>query len=156
MGLQSDILGQPVGELELRPLVTATATTTARDAVRLMRENDVGCVIVVDDAGKPQAKFTEKRLIHLLQDAPAGLEATIERFLVDLGGTVTLDDPVARVIELIENQRSRFVCVTDQSGKAVAIVGQKSIMEYLTEHFPREVKVQAMESKLHMDQREGA
>ena len=46
--------------------------------------------------------------------------------------------------------------VLDDEGRPVGLTGQKGVMEYIAEHFPRQGKVQLMESKLHMDHREGA
>ena len=53
MGLREDILNDPVSALELRELAAVKRTTTIRDAIGLMRENRVGCVVVLDDEGRP-------------------------------------------------------------------------------------------------------
>jgi hypothetical protein len=43
----------------------------------------------------------------------------------------------------------------DRDGKPIGLTGQKGVIEFIVEHFPRQVKVQMMRSKLYMDAREG-
>ena len=44
----------------------------------------------------------------------------------------------------------------DDAGRVTGLTGQKGLMEYVAERFPRQIKVQMMSSKLHMNTREGA
>ena len=66
-----------------------------------------------------------------------------------------MTEPIANVIESMQSQKLRFIVVLDEQGKAVAITGQKGIMEYIADHFPRQIKVQRMSSDFFTGQREG-
>ena len=156
MGLRQNILNDRVSDLVLRGLIAVTPKTTVRDTVRQMRSNGLGCAIIVDEDGRPLGKFTERRLICLLAENPERLDDPIDQFLESTWASVNLTDPIAKVIERLQAGGERFVTVTDERGKAVGITGQKGVMEYIADHFPRQVKVQLMESKLYMDEREGA
>src|SRR5687767_3512116 len=70
MGLRTNILEEPISELELRDLVAVRRGTSVRAAAEEMRRGKLGCAIVVDDAGKPIGKFTERRLMKLLLTDP--------------------------------------------------------------------------------------
>jgi len=156
MGLRKDILNVPVSKLQLRQLIPVQATTPVREAVDQMRQKRLGCAVVVDQEGRPVGKFTEQLLMKLLLKDPTLLDEPVSRFMHPHAYPVKRDDPIAKLIDLMESEKLRFMCVTDQQGKAVALTGQKGLMEYIVEYFPRQVKVQRMRSKLHMDQREGA
>jgi len=53
-------------------------------------------------------------------------------------------------------QPSSPVVVVDNDGIPIGVVGQRGLMIYLTEKFPRLVKVQPMDSRVALDSREGA
>ncbi len=156
MGLREDILNDPVSTLELRELAAVKRTTTVRDAIGLMRENRVGCVVVLDDQGRPLGKFTERLLIKLLLEHPDQLDHPVERHMAGDWASVRKTDPIATVIDRMQSKGLRFVVVLDEDARAVAMTGQTGVMQYIADRFPRQVKVQRMQSKVSMDQREGA
>lgn len=156
MGLRKDILQEPVSELDIRELLAVKPDTTIREAAALMREKGLGCAIAVDDQGKPIGKFTERLLMkHLLKDG-SRLDIPISQVMYKDANCIREDQPIADMVRLMQTRGLRFICVVDREGRAIGLTGQKGLMEYVAEHFPRQVKVQRMTSKLYMDQREGA
>jgi CBS domain-containing protein len=157
MGLREDILNEPVSRFPMRDAVTVPADTTVMQAVRMMRDVRLGCVFVVDDRGRPVGKFTERQLLKMVCGC-VPLEETVGVHMVPIpeSGCVRLTDPVVKVLEGMRQTRQRFLCVVDSEGKVAGLTGQKGLMEYLADHFPRRIKVQVMTSKLHMNTREGA
>lgn len=155
MGLQEDILNQPVSELELRQLIAVGPKSTVREAVGLMQQKKLGCVVVVDEDGRPLGKFTERLLIQLLMDHADGMDEPVSQHMASAWDSVQVGDPIAKVIDCMESKKLRFIVVLDPDGKAVAITGQKGVMEYIVDHFPRQVRVQRMSSEFFSGQREG-
>lgn len=156
MGLRQDIHEKTLADLELREVIGVSGATTAHDAVALMKEHGLGYVTVVDDAGKPRGVFTERSVIRLLMQNPAALSEPVSKWLDEDPPILKQSSPISKLLELMRSRSLRFVIVVDDEGKAVGVTGQRGLMEYIAEHFPRQVKVQTMESKLYMDQREGA
>lgn len=155
MGLQQDILNQPVSELELRDIIVVDRHATVRQAISLMRQKRLGSVVIVDEQGKPLGKFTERLLIRLLLNHPDGLDQAVCDHMASAWAYVEKTDPIAKVIEAMESKKLRFVIVLDENGRPVALTGQKSAMEYIVDHFPRQVRVQRMSSEFFTGQREG-
>ncbi len=156
MGLRNDITNAPVSDLPLREVMSVPPTATCRQAVATMRDKRLGYVLILDDAGRISGMFTERHLIKLLLADPKQLDDPIDKHMSRSDKSVRQDAPIATVIEKLQSLEWRFVCVVDEQGKAVGVTGQRGAMEYLADHFPRQVKVQKMKSKLFMDQREGA
>ncbi|MCX5660179.1 MAG: CBS domain-containing protein [Planctomycetota bacterium] len=156
MGLRENILKDPVSEIALRELIAVARKTPVREVAAKMREKRLGVAIVVDRAGKPVGKFTERKLMKLLLEDPKGLDQPVEKFMYDSATPLGRDEPIASLIELMQKQKVRFVCVTDEKGKAVAITGQKGLMEYIAEQFPRAVKAQSTKPRIFTQEREGA
>ncbi len=156
MGLRRNILKDTVADLDIRPVITVRPKTTVREAAARMKEMRLGCVIVVDGKGKPVGKFTERKLMRALLDNPANMRQPVEKFMYPTCDCVALTDPIATLIRTMQARSLRFLCVVDEKGRAVALTGQKGLMEYIADHFPRRVKVQLMDARVFSDQREGA
>ena len=156
MGLRQDILNHRVSELDLRDPLRVEPGTTCHDAIEAMRTHRVGYALVLDDAGKPVGMFTERHLVNLLVNNPAALDEPVAQHMNQTVNCLRNDKPIAEIIKKLRSPEWRFVCIVDAQGKAVGVTGHRGVMEYIADHFPRQVKVQMMRSKLYMDQREGA
>ncbi len=156
MGLHESIDTDPISEIELREVIAVTRKTTVREAAQEMKKHRLGCAIVVDRHNKPIGKFTERKLMKLLLDDAAQLDQPIEKFMYATADAIQRREPIAKLIELMQTRSLRFLCVTDEKGKAVGLTGQRGLMEYIAEHFPRAVKVQQLNQALYTKEREGA
>ena len=74
-------LNTPLGELAMRHPVVCTAQTPLREAVRLMHEQQVGSIVVVDAQRYPTGIFTLRDLRQVVASADADLGAHIERHM---------------------------------------------------------------------------
>lgn len=154
MGLEQNFLTEPVSKLPLRPVITASEGITARQAVRLMREKGLGCIVFVDQAGRPTGKFTERLLIGYLLGREGNLDGPAPRS--PGWEAVNLKDPIWKVIGAMQDRDLRFVIVVDDDGRAVALTGQRGLCEYIADHFARSVLTSRVGGKPAMKQREGA
>lgn len=156
MGLHENILKEPVEKISLRKAITVEPSTTVLDAVKLMRADHLGCVIVAESDRKPLGLFTESTLITLLAEHPDQLNAQVGSHMNPQWACVKKTDAIATVLEAMESQNLRFVCVVNENGQAEALTGQRGLMEYIAEHFPRQVLVERIDSNPYPDSREGA
>ncbi|WP_460417953.1 putative nucleotidyltransferase substrate binding domain-containing protein [Pseudomonas sp. microsymbiont 2] len=74
-------LNTPLGELALRHPVVCTADTPLREAVRLMHEQQVGSIVIIDERRYPIGIFTLRDLRQVVADASAELTAPVERHM---------------------------------------------------------------------------
>lgn len=156
MGLEQDILNEPVSSLPLRDPIVVTAMTTVGEAVDLMRGRGLGCVVVVNDELEPAGKFTERILIDLLLSDPDALKRTVGEYMAAVWDRVRLDDPIALVIEKMQAHDLRFVIVVDDHGKTVGLTGQRGVAEYIADYFPHDIKTSRAGSSPAIQNREGA
>ena len=156
MGLTHDILSEAVTSLPIAKAVTMAGATPVGQAIAQMRDAKLGCAVVVDDAGRPEGKFTEHQLAKLLIEQPGFLNQPVGNFIRDYWAQIRHDEPVANLIHKLQTYRQRHVIVVDDDGIPIGVVGQRGLMIYLTEKFPRLVKVQPMDSRVSLESREGA
>jgi len=156
MGLKENLRNEPVSRLALRVPVVASAAATVRESILQMRERKLGCVIIVDDDHRPLGIFTEGMLRLMLVGNPAAIEERLGDHMKRDVRWVQLTDPVIRVLQAMQNEKTRFVGVTDSEGRLVGLTGQKGLMEYVAEHFPQQVMVQRIGVAPYSVKREGA
>jgi CBS domain-containing protein len=156
MGLYENIRSEPVSRLALREPVVVGRDATVRDAVTRMREQKLGCVIVDDDERKPVGLFAESKLTRLLSETPAAIYDPILEHLDPQWPTVESSAPISCVLSALELANVRFLIVVDGQGRLAGLTGQKGLMEYVAEHFPRQVTVQRIGGKPYPAEREGA
>ena len=156
MGLYENIRSEPISRLALREPVVVGREATVRDAITRMRAQKLGCAIVVDDQRKPVGLFAESKLTRLLSETPAAVYDPIVDHLDPKWPTVELSAPISCVLSALELANVRFLIVVDDEGRLAGLTGQKGLMEYVAEHFPRQVTVQRIGGKPYPAEREGA
>ena len=156
MGLKENLRNEPVSRLALREPVVVRSEATVREGILQMRERGLGCVIIVDDDRRPLGIFTEGMLRQMIVGNPAAIEEPLRDHMNRAVRWVRLTDPVAKVLQSMQFEKTRFVGVIDGAGRLVGLTGQKGLMEYVAEHFPQQVMVQRIGGPPHLAEREGA
>ncbi|OGB96954.1 MAG: hypothetical protein A3G35_00505 [candidate division NC10 bacterium RIFCSPLOWO2_12_FULL_66_18] len=113
--------------------------TTIGEAVRVMKEHRIGC-IMVEDRGKLVGIFTERDILTKLVGTgydPA--KVRVDGVMTRDPETLTLDDPIAFAMQLMSVGGFRHVPLVDADRRTVGILSVKDIVDYLVEHFPRDV-----------------
>ena len=156
MGLYENMNDESVRKLNLRDPVLVKPDENVKTAVAKMRNQNLGCAILVDDDNKPVGMFTESMLTQLIVHNPAALDDTVDEHAAKRWPQVSLDDNIAAVLDSLDIKNTRFLSVIDEDGRVAGLTGQKGLMEYIADHFPRQVMVQRVGQKPSMQTREGA
>ena len=101
---------------------------------------------MVDDDQKPIGIFTESMLTQLMAHGAAPLDDPVRLQMADRLPWVKKSDPIVDVLEAMQAKNIRFICVVDEGGRVAGLTGQKGLMEYIAEHFPRQVMTQRVGS----------
>ena len=156
MGLEENLAKEQVDHLPTREAIMLEPDTMLSTAVEKMREKHIGCAVIVDQEKKPVGIFTERSLIDALVKDKSLSETTVGDFRDPEWMKVKTTDPISVVLDAVQRDELRFVCVTDESGKLTGITGQRGLSEYVSEYFPQQVMVQRLGGKPSMQTREGA
>ena len=122
-----------ISELMTRNPCTVSPDTPVSEAARLMKEEDVGIVPVVERVGGAE---TRGRLVGVVTDRDIAIRHVAEGRTSDTpvrdvmsGGvkTVTLDDSVETVMELMGREQVRRIPVVDERGSLVGVVSQADL-----------------------------
>jgi len=155
MSLFDDLQNSTVDELNLRDAPSLGPDSTVRDAVLLMRDMNLGCVIIVNEQQQPVGIFNEAMLRSLLASNPSELDDPVATHMDKQVPYVFREDSVDFMLEALDNQNTRFLAVVDAEKKLQALAGQKGLMEFIASYYPYEVLVQTVNNPTPSSQ-EGA
>jgi CBS domain-containing protein len=101
---------------------TATTEESIREAAKRMDTRGVGCLVVIDPAGKPIGMLTDRdiamRVLRRRRDPDA---TTVGETMVTDLSSVTVDAPVERAVRRMHTEGYRRIPVVDQEGRLVGI-----------------------------------
>jgi CBS domain-containing protein len=122
-----------ISELMTRNPATVTPETPVSDAARIMKEEDVGIVPVVERVGGAE---TRGRLVGVITDRDIAIRHVAEGRSGDApvrdvmsGGVKTCgpDDSVVTVLELMGREQVRRIPIVDERGSLVGVVSQADL-----------------------------
>jgi CBS domain-containing protein len=100
-----------------------------RDALALMRQKSIGCVLIVSE-GKPVGIFTERDASAKIMGHPERLSEPLSRYMSAPVLIVPADAMVYKVILFMRQKGMRRVAVVESDGGLVGILTQQNILAY--------------------------
>jgi CBS domain-containing protein len=149
-------LDRPIRILPLREPVCVDASSTAQEAIRLMQEHRMGSVLVTRE-GRLEGIFTERDVLHRIASGEADpSKVPVADVMRPDPQVLSPEDPMSYALNLMSVGGFRHVPLTDESGRAVAVVSVKDIVNYMMELFPDKVLNVPPTPPIPADSREGA
>ena len=125
------------------------------DAVVLMRQHRVGCVLVCQD-GELVGIFTERDLLRRVLAAGESLDLPLRRCMTREPVVVQPGESIGAAIRRMEEGGYRHLPVVDAAGRPLGVLSAKSIVHYLVEHFPSTIYCLPPDPNVFPSEREGA
>jgi len=108
---------------------------TVEQAVVLMRQRKVGCLLVTEGE-RLVGVFTERDLLRRVLAAGQPLSLPLGSVFTPNPVTVRPDDPIGVAVGRMEEGGHRHLPVVDATGRPTGVLSVKRIVHYLVEHFP--------------------
>jgi CBS domain-containing protein len=135
MDLPRNLKIESVSRLHPTPPHHVRAEQPVAEAVALMRQQAVGCVLVCQNQ-RLVGIFTERDLMSRVLAARAPLSLPVSRFMTPNPVCVRLKDPIGMAVRCMEEGGYRHLPVVDEAGRPTGVLSVKRIVHYLVEHFP--------------------
>ncbi|MBM4070519.1 MAG: CBS domain-containing protein [Planctomycetes bacterium] len=145
---------ESVSRLQPTPPRMVQASQAVGDAVALMRQQEVGCVLVCQE-NTVVGIFTERDLLRRILALGKPLTLPIVHCMTPRPVAVHPKDSIGSAVRLMEEGGYRHLPVMD-GGKPVGILSVKRIVHYLAEHFPSTVYNLPPDPSAVQHEREGA
>jgi CBS domain-containing protein len=154
MDLARNLKVESVSRLHPTPPWQVAPTQTVADAVQLMRDKKVGCVLVCAEE-RVVGIFTERDLTRRVLAHARRLTLPIVDFMTPNPVTLHPKDSISTAIKRMEEGGYRHLPVV-VDGKPVGILSVKRIVHYLVEHFPAMIYNLPPDPQAIQHKREGA
>lgn len=153
MDFQLNVDTETVGHLPLEKPLCVTGATSVRDVLRLLRQHQAGCVLVVEDE-RVRGIFTERDALQRMAKCD-GLDVAVSEAMTDDVVSVEKADSIAAAIEKMSKGGYRRLPVVE-GGRPRGMLVVSAILHYLVEHFPEVVYTLPPEPHHSPQDREGA
>lgn len=124
----------------LKQPVRVAPSTSIGQAVALMNERGVGCVLVVEE-GRLAGIFTERDVLTKVVSGRCDVDATpVGEVMTRDPECLTLDDGIAYALNLMSDGGFRHIPLVDADGRPTGVVAMRNVVDYVVDLFPHEVR----------------
>jgi CBS domain-containing protein len=155
MDLERNLKIDSVARLNPTQPLCITAAQSVAQAVSLMRQQRVGCVLVCEDE-RLVGIFTERDLLRRVLAEKRCLDMPVLDFMTPDPVIVQSKQTIGAAVRLMEEGGYRHLPVVNEAGRPVGVLSVKRIVHYLVEHFPSTVYNLPPDPGLVPQAREGA
>ena len=137
--LDARSLQGPIQVLPFVPPLCVTRSTSVAEAIRLMQEHHVGCVLV-QEADRLVGIFTERDVLNKVAGKihnPA--QTLVETVMTADPEALPIDAAIAFALNLMSEGGLRHLPLVDAAHRPVGMLSVKHIVRYLADLFPEEV-----------------
>ncbi len=126
------LLSDRVSLFQGRQPLTVSSLTTVKEALRLLADNRVGCLLIAED-GKSVGIFTERDvLLKLGEKAVEWGDRPISEFMTNKVESLPPTAKIAFAVQRMDHGGYRHVPVVNEQGITVGIFSVRDILSYLT------------------------
>jgi CBS domain-containing protein len=155
MELSRNLKVESVSRLRSAAAQCLAPEQTVAEAVAIMRQHRVGCVLVCQH-GRVEGIFTERDLLRRVLADGRSLSVTLAEVMTPNPVAVQACEPIGLVVHRMQEGGYRHLPVVDHVGRPVGVLSVKRIVQYVVEHFPSTIYCQPPDPGVVPLQREGA
>jgi len=151
------VLQAPVGVLQPRAPIVVEPQSSVLEAVVLMQERNVGCVLVVR-AAKLKGIFTERDLLTgVVGKGVDPAKMPIRKLMTPNPEWLRITDPIAHALNKMSIGGYRHVPIVDKALVPVGLISVGEIVTFLVRFFPKSVlNLPTLPRGNYAQEREGA
>ena len=134
--VERSLMEDPVECLNpIRPL-TVELSTSLTEAIQLMRNHHIGCVLVTGADGSLAGILTERDLLQKVAGHGVDLDqCVVQDFMTEVPETVRADHPLGYAMQRMIVYDLRYLPLVNESGKPTGIASSRDIIEYMARKF---------------------
>jgi CBS domain-containing protein len=137
--VESQLLTEPVHQLELTEYCIVTADTSVRDTVERMRLKRQNCAIVIGKGTHIVGILTDRDVLKRVVTSPETWDQPVEALMTPSPQTIVVEATTGEALHMMNEGHYRNVPVVNARGVIVGNVTHYAIIKHLTDHFPEAV-----------------
>ncbi len=155
--LDEETLHHPISALEPRAPIVVEPQASVLEAIVLMQEQRVGCVLVAR-GGKLKGIFTERDVLtDVVGKAIDPAKTPIRRLMTENPECLRMTDSIAYALNKMSVGGYRHIPLVDESLTPVGVISVRDIVNYIVRLFPKSViNLPTLPRQNYAQRREGA
>jgi CBS domain-containing protein len=130
---------QPVGVLEPPSPLVVESGSLLKDAVKLMGDRNVGCVMVVRNK-KLIGILTERYLLYKIADqCPDYKKDIVDEYMRRDPQCLKMTDPVREAVKIFRKHEVRHIPIVNDRHEPIGYTSVKGLIDYIVGFFSEEV-----------------
>jgi CBS domain-containing protein len=137
--VESQLLAEPIGQLELSDYLIVTADTTVRETIGRLRELRRNCALIVGQGTHLVGIFTDYDVLRRVGSHPGTWDQSIETVMTPNPDTLPTDASTSQALRQMKSEQIDNLPIIGPHGSIRGTVTYYSILNFLTDHFPKAV-----------------
>mgnify|MGYP001444345788 CR=1 FL=1 len=134
--VQRSIMEDPISVLSPRVPISMSETSSLGEVVGVMKEENIGAMLVVDEKGALRGIFSERDLIGRVIGKVESVESTpVSEVMTPMPECRKLTDTLAYAIHSMYVGNYRHIPIVDKAHKPVGIVALSDIINFMESNF---------------------
>lgn len=152
-----DMLREPISVLEPRAPVVVEPQTPVLEAIALMQERSIGCVLVTR-AAKLKGIFTERDVLTgVVGQSIDPAKVAVRKLMTSNPESLRLSDSLAYALNAMSLGGYRHVPLVDDARVPVGVISVKDVIDYIVRFFPKSImNLPTLPRQNYAREREGA
>jgi CBS domain-containing protein len=114
--------------------ISIGADATVREAIKMMVDNRIGCLLV-EENGQLAGVFTERDVLNKIALERSNLDAALCNFMTRSPETITGRDSIAYALHAMDIGGYRHIPIVSDSRKPTGIISVRDILRFLCARF---------------------
>jgi CBS domain-containing protein len=127
-----------IRSMDIEPVPSVSASSRLSDVIATMQKRRVAAVVVTD-AGRVVGIFTERDVLNRIVGLSLNDEMLISEVMTRDPKTLSPDNRIADAIRLMTDQGYRHIPLVNAEGKNTGMISARDIVEFIADHYPKEI-----------------
>ncbi len=134
--LEQDLAELTIADMDAWPPLVVAPTDSIENAIKRMREDDFGCVLVIDSENKLVGIFSERDVLNKIAGHFEATRKLPVSVVMTHNPVVIYDsDPPAKALNMMAIGSFRHLAVLDADDKPIGILGPRRVNAFLQKYF---------------------
>jgi len=132
--LEESISRHSIRVLSPKPAISVPPSCTVREAVRMMAQRNIGCLLVQDSSGVAGV-FTERDVLNRISPDMTAMDRPVSDYMTRSPETRRRQDSIAYALHAMDIGGYRHMAVVDSEGSPTGILSVRDILRFLCVKF---------------------
>ena len=134
--VERSLMKDPVECLQPISPLRVELETSLEDAIQMMRNHGIGCVLITDAGGKLTGILTERDLLQRVAGKSLDLgQCIVGDFMSPAPESSKPDHPLGYALHRMIVSDIRYLPIVDSSDRPAGIISSRDIVAYMAKHF---------------------